>query len=70
MHGGAVNARMLALVVPLAAACASSGGEGQDPITQVGDLAPDFTYPDATGAPVSLSDHQGQLVLLASAQMW
>lgn len=34
------------------------------------DLAPDFTYPDATGAPVSLSDFRGHLVLLASAQMW
>ncbi len=50
-------------------ACAP-GTDGVAPVQEVGDPAPEFTYLDQTGAEVSLSDYQGHLVLLASAQMW
>lgn len=53
----------------LVVACAGDG-TGDEPVTEVGDSAPDITYLDATGAEVSLSDFRGHLVLLASAQMW
>ena len=50
------------LNVLLLSACGGSGG-GQGPV-EVGAEAPDFTLPNATGGEVSLSDYEGQPVLL------
>jgi hypothetical protein len=45
---------VLLLVIILAQACSSRGD------LAVGDLAPGFTLPSATGADVSLSDYTGE----------
>lgn len=36
----------------------------------VGDCAPDFTLPDHSGEPESLSDHSGQRVIVIGTSMW
>jgi peroxiredoxin Q/BCP len=50
------------LNVLLLSACGGGGGERQ--AIEVGAEAPDFTLPDATGGEISLSDYEGQPVLL------
>ena len=35
-----------------------------------GECAPDFMLPEASGAEVALSDHAGDVVLVASEAMW
>jgi hypothetical protein len=50
----------LILIVALLAACGVSGTEG----LQVGDPAPAFTLPSASGEQVSLSDYQGSKPIL------
>ena len=35
-----------------------------------GDCAPDFTLPEASGDPLALSDHAGDVVVVASEAMW
>lgn len=37
---------------------------------QIGDCAPDFTLPDRDGEDVSLSDHEGELILINCSAMW
>ena len=37
---------------------------------EVGLCAPDFSLPEASGAPVALSDYAGSVVLLASEAIW
>ena len=38
--------------------------------TQVGDCAPDFTLPDRDGVDVSLSDFEGDLILINCSAVW
>lgn len=47
------------LLLPLLAAC---GQSSDNPL--VGESAPDFTLPDASGDTVALADYSGQPVLL------
>ncbi|RME27909.1 MAG: hypothetical protein D6798_03595 [Deltaproteobacteria bacterium] len=37
---------------------------------QVGDCAPDFTLPDANGAPFTLSDQRGKVALVDISAVW
>jgi hypothetical protein len=75
--------RIVALTAVLwtAPACVSSAGE--DELAQsesdapscevgfeVGDCAPDFTLMEAAGEDMSLSEHSGSVVLLASEALW
>lgn len=51
----------LVLLALISAACTGDDGSGE---IEVGAEAPDFTLPNATGGEVSLSDFDGQPVLL------
>lgn len=45
-------------------------GPGAPTGLDVGQCAPDFTLPDATGGSYTLSDHRGMLVLVDMSAVW
>ena len=59
----------VALIVAVLSGASSASGQGTQPL-QVGDVAPDFELPAAVrhgvlAEPVSLSDYEGETVVLA-----
>jgi hypothetical protein len=53
--------------------CTVPGSTGIDPIKEgfaIGEAPPDFTLSDVTGAPVSLSDYDGQRVIVVGTASW
>ena len=53
--------------------CPVPGSTGIDPIKEgfaIGEAPPDFTLSDVTGAPVSLSDYDGQRVIVVGTASW
>ena len=58
-----VRAALIGLLAAVALVAAACGGDGDGPLT-VGDEAPAFELPDASGGTVSLADFGGEPVLL------
>ena len=59
------------LSVALTLGLLACGDKAEDPaVTAEGEVAPDFTLVDATGADVSLSDTDGSPRLLLAATAW
>jgi cytochrome oxidase Cu insertion factor (SCO1/SenC/PrrC family) len=58
-----IRAALISVLAALAMVAAACGGDGGGPLA-VGDDAPDFELPDASGGTVSLADFGGEPVLL------
>ena len=64
---------MAACTAPAEAPLEADTGEAIEPCNEglvEGECAPDFTLPEASGAEISLSDHAGSIVLVASEALW
>jgi len=64
---------MRLLIPALLTGCVAPGSTGTDPIKEgfaIGEAPPDFTLSDVTGTLVSLSDYDGQRVIVVGTASW